>query len=534
MKNKKGFTLVELLAVIAILAILVILAIPNVIKLYNNAKKQVFLTEARTVHKEAVNKYLSESLKGNKVSVINSNGTKLDLSSSKKLKYNVKLDSKGNIKKIKVENDQYCISGNFKNSSDLTIDKVTEGKCADVDAVYCDSGISDLTKGSEFKKGIYTYHYMQQGDFDKSTRKYIWSDINSNGWGVVISDRDSTEPISENPCTYIDNIPVVSMRDLFASSKATSITLSNINTSHVVNMAAMFSGSKVQTLDISDFDTSSVTSMDGMFEAVTLKNIDVSSFDTSNVTSMSYMFNGGSLFDIKEINIIGLNNFDTSKVTDMSYMFAFRKSDELDVSNFNTSNVTNMHAMFDCTYVKLLKGLNNFNTSKVTDMSSMFWIFRTDNSLDVSSFNTSNVTDMGYMFVGVSVPIDLSHFDTSNVTSMSHMFNATKVSSLDLSTFNTSKVTDMSGMFASSEISDVKGLNNFDTSKVTDMSYMFKSALMTSLDLSSFTLSADVKLDSMFMEAKATTGYAKDQTIADKFNDDGVTKIPDTLKFAVK
>ena len=42
MKNKKGFTLVELLAVIAILAILVILAIPNVIKLYNNAKKTDF------------------------------------------------------------------------------------------------------------------------------------------------------------------------------------------------------------------------------------------------------------------------------------------------------------------------------------------------------------------------------------------------------------------------------------------------------------------------------------------------------------
>ena len=54
------------------------------------------------------------------------------------------------------------------------------------------------------------------------------------------------------------------------------------------------------------------------------------------------------------------------------------------------------------------------------------------------------------------------------------------------------------------------------------------------MDLSSFTLSTDVKLDSMFMEAKATTGYAKNQTIVDKFNDNGVTKIPDMLKFAIK
>ena len=44
MKNKNGFTLVELLAVIAILAILVIIALPNVIKMFNNAKKSSFLT----------------------------------------------------------------------------------------------------------------------------------------------------------------------------------------------------------------------------------------------------------------------------------------------------------------------------------------------------------------------------------------------------------------------------------------------------------------------------------------------------------
>ncbi|UKI58404.1 MAG: prepilin-type N-terminal cleavage/methylation domain-containing protein [Clostridium sp.] len=38
--NKKGFTLVELLAVIAILAILVLVAVPNVLGMFNNAKKR--------------------------------------------------------------------------------------------------------------------------------------------------------------------------------------------------------------------------------------------------------------------------------------------------------------------------------------------------------------------------------------------------------------------------------------------------------------------------------------------------------------
>ena len=39
MNNKKGFTLVELLAVIAILDILVIIALPNIIKMYTKEQK---------------------------------------------------------------------------------------------------------------------------------------------------------------------------------------------------------------------------------------------------------------------------------------------------------------------------------------------------------------------------------------------------------------------------------------------------------------------------------------------------------------
>ena len=37
--NKKGFTLVELLAVITILAILILIALPNIMGLFNDAKE---------------------------------------------------------------------------------------------------------------------------------------------------------------------------------------------------------------------------------------------------------------------------------------------------------------------------------------------------------------------------------------------------------------------------------------------------------------------------------------------------------------
>ena len=127
MKNK-GFTLVELLSVIAILAILVIIALPNVLKMFNQAKKDTFLTEAKTIYKEISKKYISETMKGNKINIISNTNNKLDLESNN-LKYNIKLNNDGSIKKFEVSNGTYCLSGKFNNLSELTTDKITEGKC---------------------------------------------------------------------------------------------------------------------------------------------------------------------------------------------------------------------------------------------------------------------------------------------------------------------------------------------------------------------------------------------------------------------
>lgn len=60
--NKKGFTLVELLAVIAILALLVLIAVPNVLGMFNKAKKDTFLTETKNIFKESASKYISDNM----------------------------------------------------------------------------------------------------------------------------------------------------------------------------------------------------------------------------------------------------------------------------------------------------------------------------------------------------------------------------------------------------------------------------------------------------------------------------------------
>ncbi len=63
-KNKRGFTLVELLVVIIILAIFALLAIPRVIKVVNRARVGSFVVEANSVIKTAKNAYGDSVLSG--------------------------------------------------------------------------------------------------------------------------------------------------------------------------------------------------------------------------------------------------------------------------------------------------------------------------------------------------------------------------------------------------------------------------------------------------------------------------------------
>lgn len=55
--NKKGFTLVELLAVIVILAVILTIAVPNMVKIINKSKEDTYNNQV-TMIKNAADKYL--------------------------------------------------------------------------------------------------------------------------------------------------------------------------------------------------------------------------------------------------------------------------------------------------------------------------------------------------------------------------------------------------------------------------------------------------------------------------------------------
>ena len=373
----------------------------------------------------------------------------------------------GNIKKnISIEpgiTQEYTVTIKFDNknySQDDNINKTFTGKIGieeyvAPEVVNCTFD-GELTQGAEYVNGQYTYRYKQEGAYS-STTDLVWNNIGTDGWGVQLTDKASTDAVTDSVCTYINNVPVTSMAYMYYKSKTSSINLTNVNTSKVTSMSGMFGATQVTSLDLSNFDTNKVTDMFGIFQETQIEALDLSNFDTSNVTNMSQMFYNS------KATTLDLSNFDTSNVTNMSSMFYHSQATSIDLSSFDTSNVTSMGGMFRESYAKIL---------------------------DLSSFETSNVTAMSEMFSYSSAKtLDLSNFDTSNVTIMAQMFRSSKAITLNLSNFDTSRVKNMSFMFCDSAATEIKGLENFNTEKVENMNFMFASSKVANLDVSNFNTS---------------------------------------------
>ena len=357
-----------------------------------------------------------------------------------------------------------------------------------------------LTQGRSYVNGQYTYSYKQQGAITEDGEPNL-QNISKDGWGVILTDKTSTDEVTSNLCTYVNNKPTISLSYMFYNSNTTSITgINKFNTSNIVNMAGMFETTKATKIDVSSFDTSNVINMYCMFNKSQAQSLDVSNFNTSRVTNMAGMF-----LDSKATEIKGLGNFDTSNVKDMSYMFYSSAAATLTLTSFNTSNVTDMGTMFCMAAATEIKGLENFNTS--------------------------NVTNMRYMFSNTKVTsLDLSSFDTSSVTTMTFMFENSKFQSLDVSNFDTSKVTNMESMFRKTSVTKIKGLENFNTSKVTNMESMFQESKATSLDLSSFDTSNVTNMTQTFYVCSNLTKIY----VSDKFVTDNVTSSSNMFNYSTK
>ena len=141
--KKKGFTLVELLAVIAILAILVIVAMPNVLGMFNDAKLNTFVTEVQKYMDSAKTAFMTEALSKPAQDIIFTNvktkeatptqnaGTEeLDMEGTKN--YYIVMNRSGQYTKIVIWDSNFCYEKNANiEKTDVVASEVKESKPAD-------------------------------------------------------------------------------------------------------------------------------------------------------------------------------------------------------------------------------------------------------------------------------------------------------------------------------------------------------------------------------------------------------------------
>ena len=341
MKKKKGFTLVELLAVIVILAVILVIAMPKISEVIKKTRLSSLEATTKMIINSAEKKYTENQVLDNSSAIKCSDVAKLNKNDYGTCK--ITFDDKGNASVI--------LNGKKDGKFDNLTCSGTKGNitCGEGEtSIYRKCTTSDIVKyGLKFVDGQYTYTYN-----------------GSTGWGVVLTDKKATTPVTTELCGTINDKPIVDMNRMFQNSQATSIDVSSFDTSNVTDMSYMF-GPCVATeiRGLENFNTSNVTSMAGMFDYTKVASINVSSFDTSNVTSMLQMFDYTSATEIR-----GLENFNTSNVTNMEAMFYYSKATSLDLSSFDTSKVTNMKRMFDYSkattgYAKTCEDAAKFNAS---------------------------------------------------------------------------------------------------------------------------------------------------------------------------
>ena len=142
--KKKGFTLVELLAVIAILAILVIIALPNVMGMFNTAKQNSFNTEIKEIYKTAQNKWMLDNMStANATKTYDRDAMAAELSGRDDIKFKIVFSSAGKVTSYRATDGTfYYISTN----DDLKVEDIEKSyKWAD-GGPYCGSSENPTTQ----------------------------------------------------------------------------------------------------------------------------------------------------------------------------------------------------------------------------------------------------------------------------------------------------------------------------------------------------------------------------------------------------
>ena len=318
--------------------------------------------------------------------------------------------------------------------STITIKKVKENPC---------TYDGELTQGATYVNGQYTYKYKQK--IDRSSTE-TWINVSGDGWGMALTDIDSTDPVTSKMCTSINGKPIMYMSSIFQNAKATKYDFSSFDTSNVVDMYdfmanAAPNASEIELKDIEYLDLSNVNGLYYTFyqfgeNATTAVNLDLRLWDVSSLTETVSVFAQFGKSAQADVNV-NVSGWDLRGISLFLNIFQY-------IGMYSTGNVT-----LDASNIIL-------DPTKATNLSSVFSTFgtgATSVTLDVTGWDTSGVTNMSAMFVNFaqnstsSRIIGLDTWDMRNVTNVANMICNTY--NLDFGTINL-YATNLTAFFAGS------------------------------------------------------------------------------------
>lgn len=197
-KFKKGFTLIELLAVIAIIAILAVIAIPNVLKLFNGAKSNALVIEAKEIYSATQKNIVTATINNSEVAEFDSEGNKLNVTTTSEYKVGI---TNNKITSICVSKNGKVINiTNLISVDEINADKIEDGNCS----ITTELTISQVSTGFDFSAIV-----------DSAGNLWTWGNNQYGELGRTLIGEETTD-MTPTKLTLSSNIKIIDLNGSFA------------------------------------------------------------------------------------------------------------------------------------------------------------------------------------------------------------------------------------------------------------------------------------------------------------------------------
>ena len=545
MKNKKGFTLVELLAVIVILGVIMIIAIPSVLNTLESSRKSTFSLYAKKVvvaaEKTNYQEELQQKITGKGIYTydikedldFNSTGNYegyvvIDNCTENEKQFYLYLNDGTNMVYDYHDNDENEVleSSNYGSYEEETWnEKAGSREAAAASVMNVTGGYSCAIYGSDqahplnpgslpntpassnvalLVDGVHFNYIMLKEVAGRPFRIQINEAYPQYSRTIIESVKtgDSIADLGDTTIKFLKRSKTIS-----EEQKNSAKLVSTEDSPNPVYMWKEDNGIYWYSDAKKVFVNKSANYMFAWLKGVT--SLDLSDFDFSQAENLNFTFAGDTGF-----TSIDLSSMNTSNVRELVETFVCMTNlTSIDISMWNISKVTDVTWLFgDLENAVSIKYPSNLVNRKTTSIGGLFAETKKVKSLNLSGFVTDNVTNMRSVFDGCEslTSIDVSNWRTDNVTDMAYMFYKTSnIKSLDLSHFNTSKVEDFEGMFAYMTLITSWNLSNFNVSNANSLKAMFyDNPALKTVDLRGWSLKSGVNTEYMFTgDRQLTTIY---------------------------